>query len=62
MPLPVITIDDYIIQIGSGIRAVGPEDFIHEALKGGGSPEQAEQKRYELMLSKRRGEGGLFFG
>ncbi len=49
MPLPIITMDNYIIQIGSGVRAVGPEDFIHEALEGGGSPEQAERKRYELV-------------
>ncbi len=41
--------DDYIIQIGSGVRAVWPEDFIHEALEGGGSPEQTERKRYELV-------------
>ncbi len=49
MPLPIITMDDDIIQIGSGIRAVWPEDFVHEALKGGRSPEQAERKCYELV-------------
>ncbi len=47
--MPIITMDDDIIQIGSGIRAVWPEDFVHEALKGGRSPEQAERKCYELV-------------
>ncbi len=35
--------DDDVIQIGSGVHAVWLEDFVHEALKGGGSSEQAER-------------------
>ncbi len=50
MPLPIITMDDDIIQIGSGVRAVWPEDFVHEALKGGGSPEQAERQCYDSIF------------
>ncbi len=49
MPLPIITMDDDVIQIGSGVRAVWSEDFVHETLKGGGSPEQTERQRYELV-------------
>ncbi len=49
MPLPIITMDDDIIQIGSGVRAVGPEDFVHEALEGGRSPKQTERQCYELV-------------
>ncbi len=33
----------FVITIGSGVRAMWPEDFVHETLKGGGSPEQAER-------------------
>ncbi len=42
MPLPIITVDNDVIEI-IGVRAMWPEDFVHEMLKGGGSPEQAER-------------------
>ncbi len=38
MPLPVLTVDDDVIQIGSGVCGVRSEDFVHEALKGSGAP------------------------
>ncbi len=39
MPLPVLTVDDDVIQVGSGVCGVRSEDFVHEALKGSGRPD-----------------------
>ncbi len=53
MPLPVLTVDDNVIQIGSGICGVRSEDFVHEALKGSGRPEHKKkvvQSELEAML------------
>ncbi len=57
MPLPVLTVDDNVIQIGSGVCGVWSEDFVHEALEGSGRPEQPKRKCDKLVQSKRRCEG-----
>ncbi|XP_016418001.1 uncharacterized protein LOC107747899 [Sinocyclocheilus rhinocerous] len=62
MPLPVVAIDNNIIQISSSICRMWPKNLIHEALKRGRRPEQPERKRNELVQSERRGEGCFFFG
>lgn len=31
-----------IVEVGSGIRGMGVEDFVNETMKGGGSLEQPE--------------------
>lgn len=37
MPLPIITVDNDVIQIGSDMRGIWPEDLVHEKLEGSGS-------------------------
>ncbi|XP_039900519.1 zinc-binding protein A33-like [Simochromis diagramma] len=46
---PRVTVDD---DIGSSIGSVGPHHPVHEALKGGRGPEQAEWKRNELKFDQ----------
>uniref|UniRef100_A0A673J6M6 Tripartite motif-containing protein 16-like n=1 Tax=Sinocyclocheilus rhinocerous TaxID=307959 RepID=A0A673J6M6_9TELE len=53
MPLPVVAIDNNIIQISSSICRMWPKNLIHEALKRGRRPEQPERKRNELVQSER---------
>ncbi|XP_048028352.1 uncharacterized protein LOC125256408 [Megalobrama amblycephala] len=49
MPLPVITEYDDIIQIGSRICSMGPQNPVHQPLKGSRCPEQPERKCNKLV-------------
>lgn len=52
---------DNIIQIGSGVCSMQPENLVNETLKSGQCSEQPERKCDKLVQSKRCCEGCFFF-
>ncbi len=54
--------DYHIIQVGGGVRLMGPQEDIHHPLERGWSPVKAEGKGPVLPVATRGGKSSFKFG